>query len=309
MKGKKEFGRHVEAVLRALDILNCFQIQPHLQLKQLSEMTRMNKSRIIRLCGTLAARGYLRYESQTHQYQLGSRVLSLGKVYERSINLISLARPVLRKLADRTGESASLFVVDGLQRLCLVREEGTYSIRYNIVEGQRMGLYAGAGGKVLLAYGPEELKKNQFKKLTPHTITDPRQLEKELEAIQRQGYASSFGERDAEVAALAAPIYNSEGKVCAAISVAGPPNRFSPALNGRQVQILLAAAERLSHLLGYAPANPNLLKNITQKEVPDGSCKTIPPPGEFESPGAFPCRHGTDLRSDFGRYGGRGHQD
>jgi DNA-binding IclR family transcriptional regulator len=166
----------------------------------------------------------------------------------------------MRYLANHTGESASLFVVDGLKRLCLAREEGTFSIRYNIVEGQRMVLYAGAGGKVLLAFGPEELRrkilgKNHLKELTPTTIKDPKDLAKELEAIRRQGYASSYGERDTEVAALAAPICGHDGKVCAALSIAGPINRFSPEHNVKHLRILLASAERLSQMLGYQGKN------------------------------------------------------
>ncbi len=256
MRGKvKESTRHVEAVLKALDVLDCFQVQPLLPLKKISELTGMNKSRIIRLCGTLASKGYLVYDSEAQIYQLGSRILSLSKVYERSNNLGSLARPVLRYLANHTRESASLFVVDGLERVCLAREEGTFSIRYNIIEGQRMVLYAGAGGKVLLAFGPEELHrkilgKSHLKKLTPSTIQDPRHLEKELEAVRRQGYASSYGERDADVAALAAPIYSHDGNVCAALSIAGPIHRFSPEHNIEQVKILLASAARLSQMLG-----------------------------------------------------------
>jgi len=261
MRGKvKESTRQVEAVLKALDVLDCFQVQPILQLKKISELTGMNKSRIIRLCGTLVAKGYLVYDAESHHYRLGSRILSLSKVYERSNDLISLARPVMRYLASHTGESATLFVVDGLKRLCLAREEGTFSIRYNIVEGQRMVLYAGAGGKVLLAFGPEELRrkilgKNHLKELTPTTIKDSKELTKELEVIRRQGYASSYGERDTEVAALAAPIYGHEGKVCAALSIAGPINRFSPEHNVKHLKILLASAGRLSQTLGHQGKN------------------------------------------------------
>ncbi len=265
MGGKvKEATRHVEAVMKALDVLECFQVQPLLQLKTISEMTGMNKSRIIRLCGTLAAKGYLVYDPEARQYKLGSRVLSLSRVYEKSNSLISLSRPVLRYLADQTGESATLYVVDGLQRLCLAREEGTFSIRYNIMEGQRMVLYAGAGGKVLLAFGPEELRRrvlgrNHLKELTPNTIKDPKCLAKELEAVRRQGYASSTGERDAEVAALAAPIYNGDGYVCAALSIAGPVNRFSQEHNRRHIKILLTSARRLSEMMGYEIKNSSSL--------------------------------------------------
>jgi DNA-binding IclR family transcriptional regulator len=261
MRGKvKESTRHVEAVLKALDVLDCFKVQPILPLKKISELTRMNKSRIIRLCGTLASKGYLVYDSEAQHYKLGSKIISLSKIYERSHDLVSLARSVLRCLADHTGESASLFVVDGLERLCLAREEGTSSIRYNIIEGQRMVLYAGAGGKVLLAFGPEELRrkvlgKTRLKELTPSTIKDPKRLEKELEAIRRQGYASSYGERDAEVAALAAPVYGHEENVCAALTIAGPIHRFSPEHDVKHVKILLSSAERLSQMLGYQGKN------------------------------------------------------
>ena len=123
MKQKsKESSRHVEAVLKALAILDCFEIQQNLKVKQIHEMTKLNQSRILRLCGTLESMGYLIHDCDTGLYSLGPRVLSLGKIYELNNTLISLARPVLKKLARITGESASIYVVDGIKRLCLVRE-------------------------------------------------------------------------------------------------------------------------------------------------------------------------------------------
>jgi DNA-binding IclR family transcriptional regulator len=216
----------------------------------------LNKSRIIRLCGTLAAKGVLSVDPETHKYKLGAKILSLSRVYEQSNSLISLARPILRELAQSTGESATLFAADGMDRLCLAREEGTHSIRFNIVEGQRLPLYAGAGGKVLLAFGSPDLRKKILrktflKKLTRNTITDPEDFHKEIETIRQQGFASSSGERDSEVAALAAPVYDYESKVCAALSVAGPINRFSPEHNAKNVRVLLASADRLSKMLGH----------------------------------------------------------
>lgn len=188
----KESSRHVEAALKALGILECFQTEPLLSLKNIREMTGLNISRMIRLCGTQVAKGYLAYDSGTRHYKLGNKILPLSKAYEHSNNLISLSRPVLRNLADQTGESATLFIVDGLQRLCPAREEGTFSLRYNILEGQRKVLYAGAGGKVLLAFGPEELRRkvlsrDHLRKLTPATIQDPKRLQKELETVRWKG--------------------------------------------------------------------------------------------------------------------------
>ena len=256
----KESTRHVNAVLKALQVLDCFQVQPLLQLKKICELTGMNRSRVIRLCGTLESKGYLAYESETRHYRLGSRILSLSKVYESSNNLISFARPILRYVVEHTGESVSLFIVDGLKRFCVAGEEGTFSIRYNIPEGQPIPLYAGAGGKLLLAFGPEELRRkvlrrSRLKRLTPATTTDPQKLETEFEAIRRQGYASSCGEREPDVAALAAPIYNHEGTVCASLTLAGPIHRFSGEPGANHLRILLAAAGRLSQMLGYPDRN------------------------------------------------------
>ncbi len=256
-KRVQESTRYVNAVLGALEVLDCFQVQPMLPLKRLCDLTGMNRSKVIRLCGTLKKKGYLAYEAETRHYRLGLRILSLSKICESSNNLISLARPILRSVAEQTGESVSLFVVDGLNRLCVAGEEGTFSIRYNIPEGQPIPLYAGAGGKLLLAFGPEELRRkvlrrSGLKRLTASTITDPKKLEKEFEAILRQGYASSIGEREPEVAALAAPIYSHKGTVCASLTLAGPVQRFSGDRYLNHVKILVNSARRLSHILGYS---------------------------------------------------------
>jgi IclR family KDG regulon transcriptional repressor len=254
---KKESERHVEALLKALEILDCFETHQSLSLKNISEITGLNKSRIIRLCGTLESKRYLNFDANSSLYSLSSRLLSLGKAYERRNTLISLSRPILMELAERTGESVSLHVIDGLERLCLVREEGTFNVRYNISEGQHLPLYAGAGSKVLLCYAPEEikqrvLKKHLLRRFTPTTITDPNLFEKEFEKIRRNGYAFSRGERDPDAGALAAPIFNQEKIVCAAMVITGPINRFSPENHSKYLSPLLSCAKKLSLAIGYA---------------------------------------------------------
>jgi DNA-binding IclR family transcriptional regulator len=256
MKEKsKEAGRHVQAVLNALSILDCLQDTAALPLREVSAQTRLNKSRVMRLCGTLAAKGYLVHDLEANLYRIGPRLLSLGKAYERSHSLISLARPILREMVRRTGESATLYVVEGLERLVLAREEGSHTLRYSISEGQRLPLYTGASGKVLLAYGPESLRRMILKKsilrpLTNNTIVDPESLRRELETIRKQGYGVSAGERSLDGGALAAPVFDHEPKICAAIGIAGPIQRVREH-HEEYVQALMPAAHQLSAALGY----------------------------------------------------------
>ena len=255
MKPAKEMQRHVEVVLKALDILDCFQSQPVLTLKEIVHLTGMTRSRAMRLAGTLVSRGYLLYESENRHFRLGPRLMTLGKLFEAHNNLVSISRPILRDLVRVTGELASLYVIDGLERVALAREKGSHEISYTVTEGQRMELYAGAAGKVLLAFAPSEvsgkvLSREFMKKLTPRTISDPGHLARELETIHQKGYAVSEGERAPDVWSAAAPVFDHDGKVCCAIGITGPIYRIPKRAQKKFMGVLVTKAIELSRLLG-----------------------------------------------------------
>jgi len=253
----RESQRHVKSVIKAMEIIDCFEFHEGLALREINEITSINKSRIIRLCGSLQEMGYLTFNSETNQYALGSRLLCLGKLFESRNTLISVSRPILRKLALDTGESACLFVIDGVYNLCLAREYGNQSIRFVIHEGQRIPLHAGASGKLLLAFSSEELQRHILRervliKYTPNTTISPEKLQKELNTILSKEYSLSLGERDRHTAALAVPVHNHEKHVSAALALAGPISRFTlEKSNGKYLKILKEAAQRLSANLGY----------------------------------------------------------
>ncbi|MBW1980000.1 MAG: IclR family transcriptional regulator [Deltaproteobacteria bacterium] len=255
----KESERHIAAVVKALTIMECLETHASLTLKEISTLTGLNKSRIIRLCGTLVSKSYLTHDSATGKYSLGGKVLSLAKAYEKHNPLISLARPLLRALACSTGETSALYVLDGWQRRCVAREEGQHPVRYaSEIVGQSLALHAGASGKVLLAFGPEEirqevLRQDSLERFTPNTITDAKVLGVELQTIRTRGYAFSVGERVSEVAALAVPVFDYGKRLCAALSIAGPIQRFSANQCATSLALLKKAAQQLSGQLGYKP--------------------------------------------------------
>lgn len=255
----KEFGRHVDVVCRALDILDRFQAGPAFSLQDLASCTGLTRNRTTRLVGTLEARGYLSYDPEAGRYRLGSRLLTLGKVFEAHTSLIGSARPVLRDLVRLTGELASLYVRDGLERVALARERGTHQISYQVEEGQRMELFAGAAGKLLLAHAGQEVRAQaldprRLRRLTPTTQADPGRLAAELEVIRRNGFAASEGERVAGVWSVAAPVFDHTGQVCAALGITGPSYRLSRRLRGRYRVLVREKAGELSRRLGWREA-------------------------------------------------------
>ena len=245
----------VDSLATALRILDYFTTrEPELSLRELSEKTGLYKSRIHRLCGTLVALGFLT-RMPSSSYRLGPKLMTLGKIYENSNTLITVSRSIMKKVSDEIGESVALFHLDGESCFCLARELGSSSLVFSIQEGDNMDLHASAVGRILLAYGTDELRQkildqSTLEKFTSETITDAKKIKAKLPVIKKRGYDINRGERELEVAAIAAPIFDFESKVESALAIVGPVQRFSENRESHILKSLLEAAGRISELLG-----------------------------------------------------------
>lgn len=252
---KKSSVPIVDSLATALKILDYFTIrQPELSLREMEEKSGLYKSRIHRLCGTLVTSGFL-VRMPSSSYRLGPKLMTLGKIYENTNTVVSISRAIMKELANVTGESVALFSLNGETAFCLAREYGSSRLVFAIQEGDSMHLHASAAGRVLMAFGPEELADrilgaDQLEKFTPHTIIDRQQLQEELVSVRSSGFAINKGERELEVAALAAPIFNYNSRVEAALAVVGPIQRFSGEREQELLRELLAATRKISELLG-----------------------------------------------------------
>jgi DNA-binding IclR family transcriptional regulator len=255
---KKSSVPIVDSLATALGLLDHFtQREPELSLSQLSEKTGLYKSRIHRLCGTLVFSGFL-IRMPWASYRLGPKLMTLGKIYENTNTMATTARPIMRELSTITGESVAIFSLSEDTALCLAREFGSSSLVFAIQEGDRMQLHASAAGRVLLAYGTEALRKRilsvkPLESFTPMTMVDPKKIKALLSKIKKKGYDINRGETELEVAAIAAPIYNHEGEVEAALAVVGPVQRFGEDRFDDILSKLLNATNRISYLLGASP--------------------------------------------------------
>jgi DNA-binding IclR family transcriptional regulator len=252
----RQTDRHIEAVLAALDVLDCFLNKPDLSILEIMQVTGFTRNRVVRLLGTLTHRGCLTADPRNGVFHTGPKLFALGKVFERHRAILCLVRPMLRDIALKTGESASLYAREGYERVVLAREEGTHTIRQAISEGQHMDLHAGAAGKVILAYLPEEtvmtvFEKTGLPKRTASTITEPKKLLKELEAIRQRGYAFSLGERAADAYAIAVPVLGHGGELIGVLAIAGPSSRFTTEVRKSNLNLLLDKGEQLSRQLGW----------------------------------------------------------
>lgn len=157
-----------------------------------------------------------------------------------------------------TGESASIYVLDNLERMTLAKAEGKNDIRMAMAVGNRAPVHLGAGGKVLLAFGPEEVREKilnskALRTVAPQGIPQPARLAKDLDRIKTQGYALSLEERILDAGAIAAPIFELENRFLGALGIAGPINHFKDASVPEKIKLVMSAAAELSCKLGAFP--------------------------------------------------------
>jgi len=122
--------------------------------------------------------------------------------------------------------------------------------------GKRAPLHCTALGKLLLAYLTEEerrkiLEQKALPPLTENTITDKRELEKELNKVREQGFALDREENEKNVCCVAAPIRNHQGRVIAALSISSPTFRIDKKIQDNLKEALLMTSEKISQRLGY----------------------------------------------------------
>lgn len=245
----------VQSVRRALELLSLFtRQQPQRGLSELAEEAHLPVSTVARLTKTLEALGFLERVPGTPRYQLSMQLYYLGKVVEERMDVRRLAQPVLDRLSQNINESTDLYIRQGDYRVCIAQAHSTHAVRHVIPLGERLPLWAGSAGAVLLAYTDRAEVARLLaaaQSLTPKTILDPEAWEQRLDKVRRDGYAASFEERELGAASVAAPVFSGEGRVVAVIDISGPVQRFDDKSVAAYTAAVLAAAAEVSALLGY----------------------------------------------------------
>lgn len=246
----------VQSIERALDLLECLaRSSDWMGISELSHATGQPVGTIHRLLKTLTAREYVVRDSRTRRYALGPAFRRLAGTGLQTLDWTVVATPLLQELVEISGETANLAVLERDRAVYEAQAQPSRMVRMFTVLGNRVPLHCTGCGKVLLAYQPDSvitsiIAESGLPRYTDTTITDSGQLQQELEKIRQQGYAIDNGEQEEGVCCLAAPVYASQGKVVAAISISGPSSR----VDSRHIPTLLPHLKRISAAISSALA-------------------------------------------------------
>ena len=196
-------------------------------------------------------------DSQTRKYVLGHSAADLGRAIFQSLkgHLVVIAQPELDELCRRVGETVSLEVATGEGTILGYTNQGSQRLQVSINVGERVPIHVAAGAKAVLAYSEpalvDRLLQREFERFTPNTIQDPQVLRKQFEEIRLNGYSYDRGERDFDVHAMAAPIFNHAKKPVAAVVLAFPSTRAEHCTRPEIIEQVKETARKISALLHY----------------------------------------------------------
>lgn len=250
-----ETGSSLQSVDRALQVLELLAERGLAGVSEIADEIGVHKSTAFRLLSALETRELVEQTRDRGKYRLGFGVVRLAGRVNVQLDLTEQARSLTDQIAISLGESINVAVLREHFAVNVMQSQGQASVVSQNWVGQLTPLHATSSGKMLLAHLPVEgqntLLDRELDRFTAHTHTDPDVLRAELEAVLQQGYASSYGEYELGLNALAVPVRGMDGEVIAALSASGPAYRLS---RERIVEItgpLQAAAAELSRRMGY----------------------------------------------------------
>jgi DNA-binding IclR family transcriptional regulator len=251
---RAEGGAGVQSVDRALTILEVLARSGEAGVTEIAGQLGVHKSTAFRLVTTLESHRLVEQTAERGRYRLGVGVLRLAGATTARLDLVQEARPVCRQLAADTGETVNIAVLSETSALYLDQIAGSSALQPHNWVGQHIPLHATSNGKVLLS-GLDEKRVAEvlgtLSRYTPLTITKKARLREELQEVRERGYALAVDELEEGLTAAAAPIRNAHGDVVASLSVSGPTFRLPDARMDEVLPQLLAAAEEVSHRLGW----------------------------------------------------------
>jgi IclR family transcriptional regulator, KDG regulon repressor len=212
----------------------------------------MPKSSTHRLLGELAGLNIVR-RTEDGRYSLGPRLLYWGEAAADTFDLRVVAEAPMRRLRDQVGESVHLYVRDHDTRICIAAVEGRHELRPFIQLGRPLPLRVGAAGKLLLAFAPPDVRELELTRALDDAPALPNapgpRLASQLDLVRAERWATSVGEREEGVSAVATAIVDPRDRVAAALCISAPTTRMGPDRFEEMRRPLVDCAAKVSALL------------------------------------------------------------
>lgn len=253
---KLDISAFNNSVVKAFQLLEHFTPdKPTWGVRELAYELGANKSTTYRLMATLNSLGVLKKDEETEKYSLGLKLFELGHRVDLHSAFIAKTHPILEEVVAEITETVHLGILKEGQVLMVDRLESPQGLKLNSSIGSYSPAYCTSLGKILLSNLDKKafdayFEHTEFSPFTQHTILEKKPLQKELAKIRKQGFALDKEEKEYGLICLGVPVFNRKGEMIAALSAAGPAQRFKAHMLKEYVQILRKGANLIQQKLG-----------------------------------------------------------
>ncbi len=223
----EEKAKRVPALQRGLDIIELLaSSKSDMSFSEILSVMKIPRPSLARILKVLTDRGLLHKTDTRGRYRLGMRLLYLGNRLESKFRLRTVAWPHMKNLAEKTGKTIELCILDKDQLVLIEQVEGDEGVRlYSRIGSAYPYFHAVAAGKIYLAHMEiqkmrEVLNKIGLPRVTGNTITEMDRLDEELRATLKDGYAFEDQELREGVRRVGSPIYEHHGDIAGCIVIA-----------------------------------------------------------------------------------------
>ncbi|MBE9556281.1 MAG: helix-turn-helix domain-containing protein [Proteobacteria bacterium] len=230
--GKTAQPSSVQALDRALHILEVVAEADGLTLTEIGNLAGIAPSTAHRLLMTLQGRGFVQVDGELGQWVVGVGAFGVGMSFLRSRKLVTMGRGVMHALMESSGETANLGVEDEGEVVFISQVETHEAMRAFFRPGRRGAIHASGIGKALLAAMPDERVRALVgarvqKVFTANTLTSVKSLLADLGEIRARGWSLDNEEHTLGMRCIASVVYNEYGEAIAGVSISGPTVRVT----------------------------------------------------------------------------------
>jgi IclR family transcriptional regulator, acetate operon repressor len=246
----------VQSVTRALAILRGLaESSDGMTLTDVAQIVGLPPSTAHRLLTTLQQERFVRFDDMAHVWQVGVEAFIIGNAFVRTRDVVTMARPYLRRLMEEGGETANLYLEQDGEALCMAQVECRQMMRAIARPGGRVKMHCSGAGKAMLGWLPNGeltriIRLHGLRRFTDRTLDTPSHLRGDLELVRARGFSVDDEEHAVGLRCVASAVFDEHGQPVAALSLSGPSARVDEARLLELGRLTARVADEFSTELG-----------------------------------------------------------
>jgi DNA-binding IclR family transcriptional regulator len=242
----------LERAFKILEMMNTLECaQKGMGGLEISKKLGLKHPTVHNFLKSLTELGYIRQDPETSKFRLAAKAQELGMNMMLSESLVLCAKPHLKVLTEKIGETSLLVLLDNYHRHTVLIEECQKPYRITVSSTIDQNFHGTSTGRVILA-GMTADERLEFEKHVPmqaesyYAPENAVEMDRIIQDIRKNGYECIV---KGEVTVIGVPLLNKSNKLNASIGVYFHSNSKSSTEIKNIVKEMQNTADRISQIL------------------------------------------------------------